>query len=65
MYYLFKAISTLVGEAQNKATLLRHNKILVLQTIEKAKPVLGLKRILGAVGLSQAKLYYWLEKQKM
>lgn len=64
LYYLFRAISTLVRQAENKATLLRTNKLLILHTIEKVKPVLGLKRIIGALGLSQAKLYYWLEKQK-
>lgn len=62
LYYLFKAISTLVRQAENKATLLRKNKSLILFTIEKVKPVLGFKRILGAIGLSQAKFYYWLEK---
>lgn len=62
LYYLFKAISTLVRQAENKAALLRKNKSLILYTIEKVKPVLGLKRIIGAIGLSQAKLYYWLEQ---
>ena len=62
LYYLFKTISILVRQAENKATLLRKNKSLILYTIDKVKPVLGLKRIIEAIGLSQAKLYYWLEK---
>jgi hypothetical protein len=64
LYYLFEVISTLVRQAENRAVLLRKNKSLILDIIEKAKPVLGVKRILKFFGLSQAKFYYWLEKNK-
>lgn len=64
LYYLFEVVSTLVKQADNKVALLRNNKSLILNIIEKVKPALGIKRILKSFGLSQAKFYYWLEQSK-
>ena len=64
LYYLFDTISTLFKYADNKNELLRLNKTVVLDTIEKTQPILGTKRILKSIGISCSKLYYWIEKKK-
>lgn len=64
MYFLFNTASQLFNHAQNKAELLRLNKTSILKTIEKVQPVLGTKRILKSIGLTSAKMYYWLKKKK-
>ncbi len=63
LYTVFDTISVLFNNALNKAELLQLNKSLVLQTIQKVKPVLGVKRVLNKLGLSASKMYYWLEKK--
>ena len=64
LYFLFQTISNLFKNANNKAELLKLNKTVILDTIRKAQPVLGTKRILKAIGLSSSKMYYWIEKKK-
>ena len=64
LYYLFHTISSLFKYADNKNELLKLNKSLILDTIEKVQPILGTKRILKSIGLSHSKMYYWIEKKK-
>ncbi|MCK5368869.1 MAG: hypothetical protein KAQ62_09965, partial [Cyclobacteriaceae bacterium] len=64
LYILFNTISTLFKYADNKEELLKLNKSLILNTIEKVQPILGTKRILKSIGLSHSKMYYWIEKKK-
>jgi hypothetical protein len=64
LYYLFSSIASLIRQVETKVELLRKNKDLILDTIEKVKPALGLKRILGAFGISHSKMYYWVEKRQ-
>ena len=64
LYYLFNTISFLFKHADNKDELLRLNKTVILNTIEKIQPILGTKRILKSMGISCSKLYYWIEKKK-
>ena len=63
LYYLFHTISYLFKYADNKNELLKLNKSLILDTIEKTQPILGTKRILKSIGISCSKLYYWIEKK--
>ena len=49
LYYLFNTISSLFKYADNKNELLKLNKSLILDTIEKTQAILGTKRILGSV----------------
>ncbi len=64
LYFLFHTISSLFKYADNKNELLKLNKSLILNTIEKVQPILGTKRILKSIGISCSKLYYWIEKKK-
>jgi hypothetical protein len=64
LYFLFHTISQLFNHAQNKAELLRMNKSLILETIQRVQPILGTKRILKSIGLTSSQMYYWLEKKK-
>ena len=64
LYILFNTITTLFKYADNKDDLLKLNKSLILDTIEKTQPILGTKRILKSIGISCSKLYYWIEKKK-
>lgn len=64
LYFLFRTVSNLFKNADNKAELLRLNKTVILDTIRKVQPVLGTKRILKSIGLSHSKMYYWIEKKK-
>ena len=64
LYYLFNTISFLFNYADNKNELLRLNKTVILDTIEKTQAILGTKRILKSMGISCSKLYYWIEKKK-
>ena len=61
---LFHTISSLFKHADNKDELLRLNKTVILDTIEKVQPILGTKRILKSNVLSHSKMYYWIEKKK-
>ena len=63
LYYLFHTISYLFKYADNKNELLKLNKSLILDTIEKTQAILGTKRILKSMGISCSKLYYWIEKK--
>jgi hypothetical protein len=63
LYILFHTISSLFKYADNKDELLKLNKSLILDTIEKVQPILGSKRILKSIGLSHAQMYYWIEKE--
>jgi putative transposase len=63
LYVLFHTITQLFNHAQNKAELLRLNKTVILNTIEKVQPILGTKRILNSIGLSYSQMYYWIEKK--
>ena len=63
LYYLFHTISSLFKYADNKNELLKLNKSLILDTIEKTQPILGTKRILDSIEISCSKLYYWIEKK--
>ena len=49
LYYLFNTISSLFKYADNKDELLRLNKTVILNTIEKVQPILGTKRILKSL----------------
>ena len=64
LYYLFHTITSLFKHADNKDELLRLNKTVILNTIEKVQPILGTKRILKSIGLSHSQMYYWIEKKK-
>ena len=64
LYCLFHTITSLFKHADNKDELLRLNKTVILNTIEKVQPILGTKRILKSIGLSYSQMYYWLEKKK-
>ena len=64
LYYLFNTISFLFNYADNKNELLKLNKTVILDTIEKTQAILGTKRILKSMGISCSKLYYWIEKKK-
>jgi len=64
LYFLFHTITSLFKHADNKDELLRLNKTVILNTIEKVQPILGTKRILKSIGLSHSKMYYWIEKKK-
>ena len=64
LYFLFHTITSLFKYADNKNELLKLNKSLILDTIEKVQPILGTKRILKSIRLSYSKMYYWLEKKK-
>ena len=64
LYFLFHTITSLFKYADNKNELLKLNKSLILDTIEKVQPILGTKRILKSIGLSHSKMYYWIEKKK-
>jgi transposase InsO family protein len=64
LYFLFHTIISLFKHADNKEELLRLNKTVILNTIEKVKPILGTKRILKSIGLSHSQMYYWIEKKK-
>ena len=63
LYYLFNTISFLFNYADNKNELLKLNKTVILDTIEKTQAILGTKRILKSMGISCSKLYYWIEKK--
>ncbi len=63
LYFLFDTIVYLFSNVDNKAELLRVNKSLILQTIQRVQPILGTKRILKSIGLTSSKMYYWLEKK--
>ena len=64
LYYLFNTISSLFKYADSKDELLKLNKTVILNTIEKVQPILGTKRILKSIGLSYSQMYYWIEKKK-
>ena len=64
LYQLFDTVTSLFNNAENKVHILRKHKTLILSTIEKTKPILGMKRVLKMLGISSAKLYYWLEKKR-
>lgn len=64
LYYLFNTITSLFNYADNKNELLKLNKTVILNTIEKVQPILGTKRILKSIGLSHSQMYYWIEKKK-
>ena len=64
LYFLFQTVSNLFKNADNKAELLKLNKTIILETIRKVQPVLGVKRILKAMGISSSKMYYWIENKK-
>ena len=65
LYYLFNTISSLFKYADNKNELLKLNKTVILDTIEKTQAILGTKRILKSMGISCSKLYYWIEKEEL
>jgi hypothetical protein len=64
LYFLFHTITSLFKYADNKDELLRLNKTVILNTIEKVQPILGTKRILKSIGLSHPQMYYGIEKKK-
>jgi putative transposase len=64
LYFLFHTITSLFKYVDNKDELLRLNKTVILDTIEKVQPIVGTKRILKSIGLSLSKMYYWIEKKK-
>jgi len=63
LYFVFSTVSTLFKNANNKAELLKDHKILILNTISKVRSSLGVKRVLKWIGISPAKMYYWLEER--
>jgi len=63
LYFVFSTVSTLFKNANNKAELLKDHKILILNTISKVRSRLGVKRVLKWIGISPAKMYYWLEER--
>ena len=46
LYFLFHTITSLFKYADNKDALLKLNKTVILNTIEKVQPILGTKRML-------------------
>jgi hypothetical protein len=60
-YLVFSAVAKLFQLAANKAELLKQHTALILQTIQRVKPTLGVKRVLRWLHLSPAKMYYWME----
>ena len=63
LYFVFSAVSTLFKHANNKAELLKDYKNTILKTISKVKSTLGVKRVLKWIGITPAKMYYWLEEK--
>ena len=49
LYYLFNTLSFLFNYADNKNELLKLNKTVILDTIEKTQAILGTKRILKSM----------------
>jgi len=63
LYFVFSTVSTLFKHANNKAELLKDYKNTILKTISKVKSTLGVKRVLKWIGITPAKMYYWLEEK--
>ncbi|MCH8331199.1 MAG: hypothetical protein IH946_07435, partial [Bacteroidetes bacterium] len=63
LYFVFSTVSTLFKHANNKAELLKDYKNTILNTISKVKSTLGVKRVLKWIGITPAKMYYWLEEK--
>jgi len=63
LYIVFSTVSTLFKHANNKAELLKDYKNTILNTISKVKSILGVKRVLKWIGITPAKMYYWLEEK--
>ena len=64
LYLIYSMQSRLLQSIENKAELLRANQDLILEVLIKTKPELGLKRVLQSFGISEAQMYYWLEKKR-
>lgn len=64
LFILSDTLTSLLQNTENKAELINSNKELILNTIQKVKPILGVKRALRMLEISSSKMYYWLEKKK-
>jgi hypothetical protein len=64
IFILSDAMKSLLQNAENKVELINSNKELILNTIKKVQPILGVKRVLRLLGMATSKMYYWLENKK-